>query len=848
MADSDDGHQQSRSTAQRTAECTLPDEGEGRNIRQKVGGDGGDGWDEVQLALQLIRDTDGVSSEWHDPEATRQLQPSGWTSFYKNWDKKVLSGAVVPTCVIDFPFADRPTPTNPHGLNLQGDDRHLERMYCFKEVDEDTRVVIHVHTLVRWGDRGKLHPNSRARKVTSVNVRHAKNISGQFQQDGGGFSLGVVPVDGTLRSDWRRRFNRGLGGQLEWVWADPKSFPASENRQRAASSYQEVRGVIKLGESLLQSGALWAETTNLAQTQQIMRGQGEMVECEVVGIAGGQAGGVALSRVRARRALILSVERYESAALAGLANVDNDANLLKRTLQKLGWDVKVVQDAGLDDAEEAIGRFAESVAGSGDACLFAFIGHGAEVSGSVFLVPRDAKFRGEYRETSDLEKHVSRKCIRFAEVQATFARHRGAPSDAEATVFVLDCCRDGMSCAVTGAGRGIGLQKAGAGAAARAEVKNAFVIFSTSSGRVAGDGRAGEGGPFMNVFTSELEKEGQQVTDVTMHTRRRMLASSAQCQLAQDESTLTAHLYFNGHARKSPADTPLTSAEAEPVRRDSRVVYGVDPEDVGAFQARDAELGKLREWAEDRGDASKKRMLVHGLGGMGKTTLGKMFAARAAADGVKEAVLFLSLTDGSCLGVYSGLAEALGAKGDSDFQGMKEEELRALVHRLLMSEEWRGKWVVVLDDLPDPQEERAKWIARDFPFGSGKTLVTSRSPGWAKEGGAGKWEQLALQGMTEEEACAWVVSRRGKWAGDAAGVLELVRKLERLPLAIEQAAAFAEEYFMESPAEYLAAQAESSSALQREWEKRSRSSGEYPWSFAEVISMTCETLEADRRG
>ncbi|KAJ1464563.1 hypothetical protein T484DRAFT_3190659 [Baffinella frigidus] len=469
-----------------------------------------------------------------------------------------------------------------------------------------------------------------------------------------------------------------------------------------------------------------------------------------------------------RRALILAVEKYTSPALQGLVNVDNDANLLKRTLQKLGWGVEVVQNAGLDDAAEAIGRFAESVAGSGDACLFAFIGHGAEVSGSVFLVPSDAKLRGEYRETSDLEKDVSQKCIRFAEVQATFARHRGgAPADAEATVFVLDCCRDGMSCAVTGAGRGIGLQKAGAGAAARAEVKNAFVVFSTSSGRAAGDGRAGEGGPFMNVFTSELEKEGQQVTDVTMRTRRRMFDSSEKCQLAQDESTLTAHLYFNGHARKLPADVPpLTSADAEPVKRVSRVVFGVDLEDVGAFQARDAELGKLREWAEDGGGASKKRMLVHGMGGMGKTTIGKMFAARAAADGVKEAVLFLSLTDGSSVGVYSGLAEALGAKGDSDFQGMKEEELRALVHRLLGSDEWRGKWVVVLDDLPDPQEERARWIAEDFPFGSGKTLVTSRSPGWAEEGGVGKWEQLALQGMTGEQACAWVLRRVEAWVGD----------------------------------------------------------------------------------
>lgn len=325
-----------------------------------------------------------------------------------------------------------------------------------------------------------------------MNVRHARNVSGQFQQDGGGFSLGVVPVDGKLRSDWRKRFNGGRGKQLEWMWADPNSFPTSENRQRAETSYAEVRAVIKLGESLLQSGALWAETTNLAQTQQVMRGHGEMAECEVVAMGG--SGGAAAPRVGARRALIVAVEKYDSERIPSLANVANDANLLKCTLQKLDWSVELVRDVGMKDAKEAIGRFAESVAGSGDACLFAFIGHGLEVGGGVFLVPRDANLGSEYLTTSDLEKVVSRKCIRFADVQKTFAKHRGSPADAEATVFVLDCCRNGMTWAVTGTGRGIGLQKAEEWAKARAEVVNSFVVFSTSSGRTAGDGRAGRGG------------------------------------------------------------------------------------------------------------------------------------------------------------------------------------------------------------------------------------------------------------------------------------------------------------------------------------------------------------------
>ena len=65
---------------------------------------------------------------------------------------------------------------------------------------------------------------------------------------------------------------------------------------------------------------------------------------------------------------------------------------------------------------------------------------------------------------------------------------------------------------------------------------------------------------------------------------------------------------------------------------------------------------------------------------------------------------------------------------------------------------------------------------------------------------------MTLQGMTEAEACAWVRGRVNDWGKDEAGVLELVRKLGCVPLAIEQAAAFAKEYKIETPALYLAEQ------------------------------------------
>ena len=77
---------------------------------------------------------------------------------------------VAVTSVLDFPFADAVVPW---GLNLSGDERLLERIYCFEDREDDThrlrRVILKVHTLRKWGARGE-ELYLRATKVTAVKV------------------------------------------------------------------------------------------------------------------------------------------------------------------------------------------------------------------------------------------------------------------------------------------------------------------------------------------------------------------------------------------------------------------------------------------------------------------------------------------------------------------------------------------------------------------------------------------------------------------------------------------------------------------------------------------------------
>ncbi len=64
---------------------------------------------------------------------------------------------------------------------------------------------------------------------------------------------------------------------------------------------------------------------------------------------------------------------------------------------------------------------------------------------------------------------------------------------------------------------------------------------------------------------------------------------------------------------------------------------------------------------------------------------------------------------------------------------------------------------------------------------------------------------LSVGSLAEDEACSWVKSTVRRWRDDHAGVLELVRHLGCLPLAIGLASAHAGVHGTARPGEFLAA-------------------------------------------
>jgi len=192
-------------------------------------------------ALKAILESDGAPISEHDEEdgdADRKFSgPCQWKAFCN----RAAAGSATLSCVIDFAYADI------GGLNLKGNARQLERMYCFHDPHtgnpEELLVVVHVHTTEKWGDRRKQQSGRQLQRFTSVNARHAHMGAVNFKQEYKKFH--VVPKNKELCSSWRTLPEE----HIIWIPKDGQNVPTVPSLDREHSSwYASVGQVIAAGE------------------------------------------------------------------------------------------------------------------------------------------------------------------------------------------------------------------------------------------------------------------------------------------------------------------------------------------------------------------------------------------------------------------------------------------------------------------------------------------------------------------------------------------------------------------------------------------------------------------------
>ena len=175
-----------------------------------------------------------------------------------------------------------------------------------------------------------------------------------------------------------------------------------------------------------------------------------------------------------------------------LPNPVNDADAVAKALRGLGFvEVIEVRDPDRASLEKAIKDFGDKAEQADWAVVF-YAGHGMQMNGHTFLIPRDADFGSE--------RHVEFETVRLDRVLDSVA---GAKKLA---LVIVDACRNNPFLSrMIKAGRSV--RALGQGLAPIEPEQGQFVVYATKDGSTAEDG-AGDHSPFTQALLMHISEAG----------------------------------------------------------------------------------------------------------------------------------------------------------------------------------------------------------------------------------------------------------------------------------------------------------------------------------------------------
>lgn len=206
------------------------------------------------------------------------------------------------------------------------------------------------------------------------------------------------------------------------------------------------------------------------------------------------SGALAAQRV----ALIIGVSKYDK--VPALANPAKDAKLVQATLQKLGFQVKVLTDPNRTQLIEGLGEFEETAKGS-EAAVIYYAGHGAMIDGVNYLLPKDA--------VSTNKSALTGTAVESARLGQSLM---GAKS---VRLIILDACRNNPTATRSIGGNSRGLTRE-TGPTSVAVV----TLMAAGPGQVAQDGAAGAANsPFAIALTQGMSRPGVTVGELPSYVQ-----------------------------------------------------------------------------------------------------------------------------------------------------------------------------------------------------------------------------------------------------------------------------------------------------------------------------------------
>jgi hypothetical protein len=260
-----------------------------------------------------------------------------------------------------------------------------------------------------------------------------------------------------------------------------------------------------------------------------------------------------------RVALVIGNNDYKF--VPKLQKAVNDARTMGDTLKQLGFQVMVAENQNRQQFSQSLLAF-DNALGPGDTAFFFYAGHGFEIAGQNFLLPTDVPAATEGQE----------ELVRDASVLADRVIERLQNKKVRTSILVFDACRNNPfersgTRAVAGGG----------GLAPMTQLpEGVFSIFSagprqTALDRLSNDD-ANPNSVFTRTFAKELMQPGENLVQVTQHTRRlvsEMAETVSHKQVPVYFDQMVDDVFLNGAAKTAqPAkasDQPQKVAALPPV-------------------------------------------------------------------------------------------------------------------------------------------------------------------------------------------------------------------------------------------------------------------------------------------
>ena len=255
----------------------------------------------------------------------------------------------------------------------------------------------------------------------------------------------------------------------------------------------------------------------------------------------------------ARRALIVGINDYRE--ITPLQKAVGDAEALKVTLERLGFNVDLVLNADRREFNRAVSAFQTSL-DPGDTALVHFSGHGVEIDGQNYLLPADIP-----KPQSGQQDFIKSEAMSLGDLM-----QRIASSGAGTRIFIIDACRDNPFAGSGGRGlsgtRGLARVDAPAGT---------FILYSAGYQQTAldrlNDADEEPTSVYTRVLTKKLAEPGKQLADLAREVRSEVetLAKSAgHVQRPAYYDELSGQFFFNPPGAEAPAPAPQAAVPQLP--------------------------------------------------------------------------------------------------------------------------------------------------------------------------------------------------------------------------------------------------------------------------------------------